>query len=71
MYGGESTNHRDSEYPGESEEAVAEIKRVIRAWNKVIRWKAFTTCFRCRFPAAVYPRFKRRANKRFKVVRER
>ena len=71
MYGGESTDHRDSECPGESEEAAAEIERVVRAWNEVIRWKAFTACFRCGFPAAVCPRFKRRANGRFKVVRER
>ena len=71
IYGGESTGHQGSECPEESGEAAAEINRVTRAWKEVIKWERFIACFRCGFPVAICPRFQRRANGQFNMVRGR
>ncbi len=46
------------------------MRHDVGEWQEVIRWARYAACFRCGLPSTMCPRFRRRANGRFDVVRE-
>lgn len=62
--------HRYPDCPIAGSIEGSSIRHEVREWKEVIRWARYAACFRCGLPSTMCPRFRRRANGRFDVVRD-